>query len=483
MQSVKMTLFGDALGLGYKEEVMIKNLAAEKSDNAISGGQSPVTVPDGDTGPVVVDPQELETTWSSDSQTFSSINFKVHTIMSAGYHLECPDKKVLDWYNDFLSKIGRIGQKQTFRKIMRMTFKNQFVYGQQFIEDVFNKTQKNIVDLISTDPKKMDYARNEKGDVVFDDMGRPVGYTQTVPRDNGFGDVKKGGDKAPNNVNLKEDQIFVLPKRIAHFKLYELSDNLGAVGMIQPGYQSTIRQKNIEEANANSVFQRGQYPIIDYVGSPERFPTPKMIKSATTKLAQMQHNRYFALPYWHRVEALEVKQSNIVDQTIKILREDKAASLGMPQAFSMGAGEATNRSTLNTQEKFMEFSLIDVVETTIETFRDQVFRRISELEDFKDNKGNLIIPNIVWGEIGAENLDTKAKRLTEYVKTGVLNAKDVRKYAIESEKLDAPIISEVIDTEPKPDNSKKKNLSRKQLSGIKKSNYSYRDVEKILEVL
>lgn len=477
-----MTLFNDALGLGYEEEIVVKTLAAEKSDSAVQGGQDPQTVPDGDTGSVEVDPKELEITYYSDSQTFSSINFKVHTIMSAGHHLECPNKEVLDWYNDFLSNIGRIGQGQTWRKILRMTFRNQFVFGNQYIEDVLNKTRTKIVDLISTDPKTIDYARNGKNDVVFDEMGRPVGYTQIVPSDS-FDDKDTEGDKAPKEVSLKNNQIFLLPERIAHFKLYELSDNLTAIGMIQPGYKSTIRQKNIEEANANSVFQRGQYPIIDYVGSPERFPTPKMIKNATTKLAQMQHNRYFAFPYWHRIEPVEVKQSDIVDNTIKILREDKAASLGTPLAFSMGSGEAINRSTLTTQQKFLEFSLIDVVENTIETIRDKIFRRISKLEGFSDKEGNLIIPNIVWGEIGAENLDTKAKRLNEYVKSGVLNTIDVRKYAIQSEKLDAPIISEVTIIKTNNDNSKKKNMSRKELSKTKSSNFSYKDVEKILEVL
>lgn len=436
-----MTLFSDIIGIESADDMVTKTLAPSKSKGkkiAEVDDASPTSVPSGDTV-VQADYAELEVAYMTDSQIFNSINLKVHTIISAGWALRTqndPDKKVEKWYIKFLESVGWIGENSTWEEINEMIFQNMMIYGNAYIETVYNKSETKIVDLLILDPKRMDYARNSQNKVVFDKQGKPVGYVQTLPYSV---DTSGKGDKAPSSVNLESNQIFLLPKRIAHFKLYTLGDRLTAIGLIQPAYTSTVRQQAIEEANANSVYQRGQYPIIDYVGTPERFPTPKMIKNAIDKLSEMRHNRYFAFPYWHKIEALDVKQSDIIEQTIKSLRENKAASLGIPMAFSMGIGEATNRATLNNQQKFLEFSLRDLIKKTVSTIRKQIFTRISKLEKFKDSEGNLIVPDILWGDIGAENLDDKSKRLTEYVKFGVLSPEIVRPYAIQSEELDEEI--------------------------------------------
>jgi hypothetical protein len=114
---------------------------------------------------------------------------------------------------------------------------------------------------------------------------------------------------------------------------------------------------------------------------------------------------------------------------MKWLRESASASLGMPMAFATGSGEATNRATLGTLQKFMEFSLKDIVGRICAQFKQQVFRRICAYEKFEE------IPDLIWGDIGAESIDDKATRLQNYVKVGVLDPKIVSEFAIESEKL------------------------------------------------
>jgi hypothetical protein len=154
-----------------------------------------------------------------------------------------------------------------------------------------------------------------------------------------------------------------------------------------------------------------------------------MIKSASEKLSEMAHNRYFALPYWHKLEPIEVRQSEVVDNTMKWLRESASASLGLPMAFATGSGEATNRATLGTLQKFMEFSLKDMVGRVCAQFKQHIFKRICAYNNFKE------IPDIIWGDIGAESIDDKATRLQNYVKVGALDPKVVETFALESEKL------------------------------------------------
>ena len=376
-----------------------------------------------------VDLEELESAYIYDPLVFNSINKSVQTIMAARYEWRAKSKEVKDFFINFFDNIGRVGDNMTFDEMLAITFQNQMMYGKHYNEIVYNKKMTKIGDLYALDPKQINYARDSSQRVVLDRFGRPVGYTQTLP----YGvDITRKGDPVPETVSLKGQQIFLLPARIAHFKMFTYGDRLHSIGLIEPAYKSIVRRQKIEEAQANSIYARGTYPVIDYVGDIDHQPTPDMIKKATLKLSQMQHKRYFAVPYWHKVTALEVRQSEVVDNTMKYLRENASASLGMPLPFALGSGEATNRATLNNQQKFLEHSLRDTVERTLSSWRSQVFKRISDLEGFDE------VPEIVWGDISAEDKEEKAKRLTAYAnnRVGILTPGDVRNYAIKSEGLD-----------------------------------------------
>jgi hypothetical protein len=302
------------------------------------------------------------------------------------------------------------------------------IYGRHYFETVLNAFKTDILDLVSLDPKLMDYARDSMRRIVVDKYGKPIGFTQNLP----YGlDITDKGDPVPekSGIVLINRQIFILPERIAYFKLYTYGNRFDGLGLIEPAYRSIVRKQNIEEAQANSIYARGTYPIVDYVGNENHFPTPNMVKSASEKLSEMSHNRYFALPYWHKLEPIEVKQSEVVDNTMKWLRESASASLGMPMAFATGSGEATNRATLGTLQKFMEFSLKDMVGRVCAQFKQQIFRRICAYNKFEE------IPDLVWGDIGAESIDDKATRLQNYIKVGALDPKVVETFALESEKL------------------------------------------------
>ena len=418
-----MPLFSDIIGAGYNEEI-VTLARKEKSEKAV-----PTTVQ----APYPMEVKrvsawDLETCYIFDPIIFNSINKNVQTIMAAGYELQCKDKKVLEYFQEFLDNIGQVGGDITFNELLEVTFQNLMIYGRHYFETVLNSMQTDIVDLVSLDPKLMDYARDSMRRICVDKYGKPLGYTQNLP----YGvDLTDQGDQVPekSGVVLINRQIFILPERISYLKLYTYGNRFDGLGLIEPAYQSIVRKQNIEEAQANSIYARGTYPIIDYVGNENHFPTPNMIKSASEKLSEMAHNRYFALPYWHKLEPIEVKQSEVVDNTMKWLRESASASLGLPMAFATGSGEATNRATLGTLQKFMEFSLKDIVGRVCAQFKQQIFKKICAYNNFKE------IPDLIWGDIGAESLDDKATRLQNYVKVGALNPKAVEEFALKSEKL------------------------------------------------
>jgi len=424
-----MALFGDILGIN--ESFDIKELAAEKTDIKSSKGVSK-SASIGE-GVPRVSKVELRDDYLGDSIVFNSVNKNTQTIVAAGYELRCdgPDKeKVLEFFNKFLNiTLGDNGNDETWEEMVDSHFTKSQVYGDNYIERIYNKSRTKIVDLLSLNSERMDYARDYRGNVLLNLKGNPVGYTQTLPASV---DTTGKGDALPPDIRIIENMIFLRSERIAHFQLYPFGDGFESFGTIEPAHDDIIYKKNIEKANANMIVQRGLNPIIDYVGSPERFPTPKMIDHATTKLSQMNYKRYFAFPYWHNVKALEFKSSEVVNDTLKNFRENISASLGIPLALGTGVGEATNRSTLVTQQKFLELTLTDFVKRTISFFTRRIFRPIAALEGFKS------VPYLVWGDLGAENKDAKAKRLVDYAnsKVGILPPEFVLKYVLKSEDLE-----------------------------------------------
>lgn len=375
-----------------------------------------------------VNPKELENAYLFDPITFNSINKASQAIMAAGYKVKAKESTVLEYFNRFLDSIGKIGEDITFDEFLYSIFQYQMVYGNAYAEIVWNKQMNKIVDLVVLDPKRIEYAKNSKGEITLDKYGKPVGYVQTVPY--GY-DTTGKGDKIPEGYEIRLDpnQIFLLPQRICHFKLYTYGDRFYGIGLIEPAYKSIVRKMNIEVAQTNSIDARGTFPIIDKVGDSMHEPTPAMIDGALEKLKDFKHNRYFAVPYWHEITPLEIKGSDIVETTLKYLRENQSASLGIPLAFAIGSGEATNRATLGSQQQFMEFTLNDIVKKTVSTIKKYIFEPICKIEGFQE------CPNIVWGNIKAEEINDKAKRLIDYVSKGILTTEEVKEYVISSENL------------------------------------------------
>lgn len=421
-----------------------------------------------------VDLDELEMAYLFDPLVFSSINKSVQTIMAAGYEWRAKDQKIKKFYIDFFENIGKVGENTTFHEMLSITFQNQLMYGKHFLENIFNKKMTKLVDLYSLDPKQIDYAKDSSNRVVLDKFGRPAGYTQTLP----YGvDISNKGDSPPESVSLKGQQIFLKPERIAHFKLFTFGNRLDSIGVIEPAYKSIFRRQKIEEAQTNSIYAKGTSTIFDYVGDQDHQPTPDMIKKATEKLSQMSHKRYFAVPYWHKVVPLEVSQSDVVDSTMRYLRENAIASLGIPLPFALGSGEATNRATLTNQQKFLEHSLKDIVDKTLASWKQQVFQKIADLEKFDE------VPELVWGDISAEDKEEKAKRLVAYTnsKVGILSPDDVRNYAIKSEGLDVYIEGFNEKAKRKKDDKKEENLPKKKVDLKKNKSFTDKDLKDAID--
>lgn len=378
-----------------------------------------------------VKPELLEDDWKFDPISFSLVNKQVQLIMHAGFELLAENKATKKFFDEFFENIGYIGEPITFEELFEGIFQDQLMYGNSFVELVYDEKDEKVVDLALLDAKKVDYARDSNKKVALDDYNRPIGYVYKLPTGSSGRDI---GDQPPKEydrrVSLATEDVFMLPKRIAHFKLFTYGDRLWGVGILEPSHSSTFRKRKIEEANTNTIYTRATNPLIAEVGDERHEATPQHIEDTLDTLSNLQHNRIGAFANWVKVKTLDVKPSDIVQDTLDYLRLNQVAPAGIPLAFATGSGEATNRATLNNQQQIMELSLEDYVKKTISCFKKYVLKPIAQSNDQRE------VPRIRWGDVRAEEKNEKAKRLIDAVNAGILTPEEVKSYFKKVEDID-----------------------------------------------
>jgi len=377
--------------------------------------------------------QELENTYHADPITFNAVNKSSQMIMAAGYRFDV-DEGDKDDFMSFIDNLGQVGDDYTFDELLESFFRNEVLFGYSWTEKVMNEEMTDILDITRLDPKQMDYARDAEGNILFDLNQKPIGYLQTLgtlaigTSTNGLGDEVP--EEFKGTIDKSDNQIFVLPERIALFKLYTSSNGFDAYGLIEPAYKSILRKLNIEEARTNSIYARGTYPLVDYIGNEKTPPTNQRLESALEIMKKMKHDRYFAVPYWHNIKPIEAKESDMVDNTLKHLRENQSASFGMALAFLTGAGEATNRSTLNNLQKMVEYTLNDLVIKVVANIHKQIFTPLAKFRNYKRP------PKIIWNKVGVEDWDEKSERLLKWVNAGTIQSSEVRELIAKQEGIE-----------------------------------------------
>lgn len=365
-----------------------------------------------------VDPAHLEKLYMIDPTIFNGINKIVQTIISAGYELKSTNSRTKKAYQDFFDNLGNSGNDITWDELLTQIFKHEILYGNAWVETIYNKKGNRIVDLDMIDPKKMDFAKKSSGDYALDKYGKPIGYIETLP----YGISGEGlGDVHPEGVSKGANQIFFNPGRIAHFKLFTVGDGFKGIGLIEPMYQQAKWKLNIEKALANSVYNSG-FPMKKIkVGDPNHEPNPEQIQNILNKIKDASNEKIIGLPYYVDVEYLQAKSAENMKDHLEYFNNQEVTALGAPKPFITGGGEETNRATLTNQERMFRQTLKDVIRRTCTSIKKYIFKRMAELEDKYRP-----IPDLVWKDIEETAEIDRAKVLLEAVKVGVLTAADIR---------------------------------------------------------
>lgn len=405
-------------------ELLFTSKTLQKNEPIAESGD-PATIK---TTPTIsrVSANELELAYINDPIIFNGVNKVVQTIMAAHYEITAKDKKVKQFFDDFTSNLGNSGSLITWEGLLTNTFKNQCIFGWSWIENVYNKKGNLIVDWDIVDPKKMNYAKDGNNKLVLDKLGRPVGYVQRLPTDMTI----EQKYPVPPQVSLNMGELFIPPEKLALVKLYQIGDGFYPVGIVEPCYKAIIRKLNINDAIANSYWRHGFPTIWAQVGDMNHEPTPNQIQSLLGKLKDLNNRKEIVTPYYYKLNMLEANQNVSLSDHLTIFRDDEIAGMGVPKPFVTGGGEETNRATLNRMSDLFQLTLSDIVKSTCQSIRINLFKPLAQVHGFKE------VPNLEWDVIGVGELDAKADRIVNYVKSGVLPVTlELQKYIERLEKL------------------------------------------------
>ncbi len=377
---------------------------------------------------------ELENIYLTDPQAFNTVNKSKQLIMQAGFKVEAAKKGSQGKYDDFFKNIGHIGMRTNLPQLLSYIFHDKFLYGSAYVERIYDREQTEILDLKMIDPKLMDYARDAEDVIVVDNQQNPIGYVMDVGRrDNRYkGDdipTSIGGSPVVGNVVLKGTDIFLLSFRIAHFRMFTFGNRFEAVGIVEPAFQDIIRKHKIEEATANTIHNTAAYPIIGYVGDNQRAASQTMMNSTLDAMKNLSHSRYMVFQHPTKLETLEVKHSEQVDQTLRYFRGNQSAASGMALGFSIGTGEAINRSTLSTQQRMLDISLDSEARATAEEFNVIILDELNRVNKYGSDA------KMIWGNVAAEEKNEKMLRLMDAVDSAVIAPEEARPYVLISENI------------------------------------------------
>jgi hypothetical protein len=377
---------------------------------------------------------ELENIYLTDPQAFNTVNKSRQLIMQAGYKLEADKKGSQSKYDEFFQEMGKVGMRTSLPQMLSYIHHDKFLYGAAYVERIYDISQTEIVDLKMIDPKLMDYARDAEDIIVVDAQQNPVGYTMDVGRRGNvyMGDpIPKSSNERPmsGNVVLKGTQIFLAAFRIAHFRMFTFGNRFEAVGIIEPAFQDIIRKHKIENAAANSIHNTAAYPIVGYVGDNQRAASQTLMDSTLDAMKNLSHSRYMVFQHPTKLETLEVKHSEQLDSVLRYFRGNQSAASGMALGFSIGTGEAINRSTLSTQQRMLDISLDGEAKATAEEFKVLILDELNRVNGYGSEA------RIIWGNVAAEEKNEKISRLMDAVSNAVIAPEEARPYVLTSENI------------------------------------------------
>lgn len=365
-----------------------------------------------------VDRLELERLYREDAQTFKTINSYKQLLLQAGYRIISDNKTNQKQYDEFFKQMGKIGMRYKLDQLLGRIINDGGLYGQAYVERVYDVSGTRIVDLKPIDAKLMDYVRNGNNLIMVDTQQNPLGYTMDVGY---YTDAK--GDTYPIGAKQDSGKIFLRPERIACFILYPYGNGFEGMGLVEPAYKQITRKMKIEEAASNAIFNAADSLLYAIVGDAQRNPSKQLIDATLNTLKNWTTNRRAVFAYPTQVASMPIEQSPQVQELLKYLRQDQATAGGMSLSMAVGTGESNNKSTMNTERMDFNTKLNSVAYDISEQFTTKILDVLYEVNGY----GSKAV--LVWNNVSVDDRNDMVALIKTLYDMGSISPREARSYA------------------------------------------------------
>jgi hypothetical protein len=375
--------------------------------------------------------EDLEKLYYMEPLLFAGVNFYVNQAVSAGLEVEAQDKKVEAYVRDWIERVNLVDKLE---KVMQ----DMCIYGNAFLELVWDRKRTEIVDLAIIDPKSIDFIRDRDNLPLVDAIGRPVGYIQKVPEEKPeyrqlLQDIVTAKGVSMEQVSFEVTGIPFAAEDLAHFRLYILSDTLMGVGLIEPLYDTVILKLQVEEALGHGL-QKSGFPLFVAKLGKEGIhePTEAEIKTFEEKvMSQIDEARDLVVPYYYDIDILGVSKIEKLKEYLDYFVDLIASGLSIPHSILL-RGERIGSTVADVQADNAERKLKAFQAKLISITREQILEPLIRAAGFKE------VPRLRFKPTSSIFMRRKADRLGILARAGLLTPdRDLEAYIRSLEDLPA----------------------------------------------
>jgi hypothetical protein len=297
------------------------------------------------------------------------------------------------------------------KKILWEGILDIIIYGYSVIEKV-RDSKGNIVQLVTIDPKTVDWQKDADGKIKLDENQNPIGLVQTVDSD---------------TIDLPMKDVVLL-------NFFTLGVECLGISPLEPAFKASWIRMNLEEAYGEALYRHG-FPIIYFkIGDVDHPIDAPLIAEAKKILRDLESAEELILPNWIEPGRLESKTPLAPIVALwTFLAGEVARALDNPVGFISPAGSTESKGGA-------EFSNIDF-ERAAKMYTEELKSELDEqlLAEIRIEKELKSIPEIGFGESSPESQMLRMRSISELTEKGVLHMDKTLENKLRAE-LDLPLL-------------------------------------------
>lgn len=358
---------------------------------------------------------KLRDLWIQDPSAKHGIDLLVELI-NRGFKLESEDFNV----QTDLSLMDRNTDITDFNDALT---RDAIIFGTAFGEYLYNKKKSKVLGLWNMDPTKTDFVRDANKSIMLMDSTKPKGYIQEV----GF--MQDDSKKQIEGTAAGQRGIIFGSSKVFHFSFETFSGTIEGISALQT-IVDTLENKIEAEKGVKEAIKRFGTPILKVTtGDARHISTPESLKKTRKKLEGIAKKSVIITPEWQKIDILQPKQIAKISDNLNYYNAQVPIGLGIPKALILETGEATNRATLRQQIRLLIARIYKKRERSRDFWNKTLLPFIGSINKWKE------LPKPTWKPMTLEDVESLAKRVTMYVKEGIISPEEAKKKIERAESL------------------------------------------------